>query len=474
MSLLNRISQHISDGRGQSIACYCQGEALTYQALADAVVERQGQLQPQAAARQLCALALQANVANLITYLACLAANIPLLLLDSEQAPALTQKLLRQYQVAWWLDRVEPGANADNALVLKDVALPIASALAAPIRADLALLMSTSGSTGSPKCVMLSQANLVSNAESICQYLPITAAHCAITSLPLHYSYGLSVLNSHLWCGGAIVLTQEPLMSREFWRLMQVHQVNSLAGVPFSYQMLKTLRIERMSLPSLQYLTQAGGKLPAALVAHFTQVAATAGWELYLMYGQTEATARMAYLPPALLACHADCIGQAIPGGRLWLEDEQGQEITAANVMGELHYQGANVMLGYALDGNDLLGDQYCSQLATGDLALMTADGLFKIVGRKSRFLKIRGKRFGLDHIDSQLQQISAGAIAVTGQDELLIIAHEHASDAELITDYCHQLGLHPSLFACRHLPSLPRLSNGKLDYPRIRAEGLA
>jgi long-chain acyl-CoA synthetase len=191
-------------------------------------------------------------------------------------------------------------------------------AVPGPVRPfpGLSLLLSTSGTTGSPKFVRLSESNLVSNAESIARYLELGPGERSMAHLPLHYSYGLSVLNSHLRAGATVVLSRAGLLQPAFWRVMAQERCTSLAGVPYTFSMLTRLRFERMSLPCLRTLTSAGGALDMASVLRYDSLMKGRAGRLFVMYGQTEATARMSYLPPECLPEKAGSVGVAIPGGR--------------------------------------------------------------------------------------------------------------------------------------------------------------
>ena len=227
------------------------------------------------------------------------------------------------------------------------------------LHSELAVLLTTSGSTGSPKLVRLSYDNIRSNAESIAEYLNITVDERPVTSLPMYYSYGLSVINSHLLKGATILLTDKPVIQKEFWTFVKEQRATSIAGVPYTYEMLKRLRIFRMDLPELKTMTQAGGKLNADLAKEYMEQAAASGKKFIVMYGQTEATARMSYLPFDRALEKYSSIGIAIPGGSFSLIDERGDEIEDVNKDGELVYTGANVSLGYAECREDLAkGDE--------------------------------------------------------------------------------------------------------------------
>ena len=326
---------------------------------------------------------------------------------------------------------------------------------------DLALLLSTSGSTGVPKLVRLSRRNLDANTASICEYLRLTAADRAITTLPLSYCYGLSVLHTHLAAGASIVLTDHSVTEAEFWRLFHQTQPTGLAGVPHTFELLDRAGFDGMQLPSLRYVTQAGGKMAPERVRALAALGEARGWELFVMYGQTEATARMAYLPPALARSHPHAIGAPVPGGELTIEapDDAG--------VGELVFRGPNVMMGYAHRPEDLALPPAVAELRTGDLARQNEAGLFEIVGRKSRFVKPFGLRIDLDHLERSLRQEGIEA-ACAGDDNAVAVAVADREPAHVAAKVQTMTGLPPVAVRAVQTACLPRLASGKVDYAAV------
>lgn len=341
---------------------------------------------------------------------------------------------------------------------------------------DLALLLSTSGSTGSPKLVRLSHENLANNAEAIATYLSISPDDRAITSLPLHYCYGLSVANSYLIRGAGLIISDLSVVDQCFWTLFEQHGVTSFAGVPYTFELLERSGFADMSLPTLRYLTQAGGRMPPERVARFAELSGRQGWKLFVMYGQTEATARMAYVPPELLAQNPTVIGVPIPGGRFELGPVPDSDDAPVVNEGELIYHGPNVMLGYATEPADLALGRTIEALHTGDIGRVRADGLYEIIGRKSRFLKLFGKRIDLGQVESALAAQGLDA-ACTGDDERLVIAvvtgtqPPSSSAAGIAAGAAHQFGIPSASVAVVQVQEMPRLSTGKLDYAAIKAQ---
>ncbi len=423
-------------------------------------------------ARRLVFLLGQNDRATLTAYLACLASGaVPLLLNQAMSASALAQ-LYQVYEPEYVFACAEllawPGP-LEALLAFEGYTLfqrggPEHDML----HPALALLLATSGTTGSPKLVRLSRQNLCTNARSIVSYLNIGASDCAITSLPFNYSYGLSIINSHLSAGAAISLTNKSFFDAAFWTQLKSHGVTSLAGVPYSYEILLKLRLERMDLPSVHTLTQAGGRLALPAAVRVQAICRAKGQRFFTMYGQTEATARIAYLPPESFEAKAGSIGRVIPGGELWLEDAAGKRIEVADQVGELVYRGENVALGYAECRSDLgHGDVWGGVLRTGDLARQDEDGFFFIEGRRHRFLKIFGVRVSLDAVEAWFAQRSMVAAAY-GNDRALWIAMEADPERDLkalANQLSANLTIHPSALKLRAMTQLPRLSSGKVDY---------
>ncbi len=429
-----------------------QGQAYSYAALNQKVAQAKARLPRE---RSLLALGMDNTLSCVCWYLAALQAGHPLMLLDSALDADLAEAMLGTYQPHRLLRGDVIEVRHDNPLTLHP---------------QLALLLSTSGSTGSPKLVRLSRQNLQSNAAAIATYLALSPAETAITTMPLHYSYGLSVLNSHLLCGGRLVLTSQGLLSREFWQLVREHQVSSLAGVPYIWQMLRKMRYERFDTSSVRYLTQAGGRLDNDSLLYFQQQAAAKNQQFIVMYGQTEATARIAYLPPELLSEKTGSIGRAIPGGKLWLRQSDGQLTDAAGIEGELVYQGPNVMLGYAETLAELaLGDSCQGTLATGDIGYCDADGCFFITGRAKRFIKMFGLRISLDAVDEVLARRGLDAVSAGRDDKLMVFVASAVEPALLAAELAALYKINVNAIAVHPVAAIARTSNGKVSGQAIK-----
>lgn len=403
--------------------------------------------------------------ACVFAYLGALDGGHVVAMLDEALAPEFRTRLIDLYQPEF-IGSADPALDPGPAYASADCKIDLAfwrrkSSAATPLlHPEVALLLSTSGSTGTPKFVRLTRRNIESNARSISAGLGITSEDLPITSLPLHYSYGLSVLNSHLLAGATLVVTNAGLMTPDFWNTVRDRQCTSWAGVPYSYQILKRLDLDKLNVPSLRTLTQAGGRLHTDLVAHFHGLMTNRGGRFFVMYGQTEATARISILPSDLLPAKLGSAGQAIAEGVLSVDGETA----------EIVYRGPNVMMGYAESRQDLaLGDVLGGVLRTGDLGYLDDDGCLFLTGRRKRDAKVFGLRLNMDEVEEMLR--AHGPTAVVAGDEKLVIYCEHG-DAETFARYTKELStrlkLHAAAFEFHRLPQLPLNANGKIDYPKL------
>lgn len=339
-----------------------------------------------------------------------------------------------------------------------------------PLYKDLALLLTTSGSTGSPKFVRQSYLNVLDNTQSIVKYLKLDATEKPITTLPMNYTYGLSIINSHLFVGATILVTDKGLMQKEFWTFFKDAAATSFGGVPYTYEMLDRLRFYRMKLPSLRTMTQAGGKILPNLHEKFAKYAQEQGKKFIVMYGQCEATARMGYLPPERALEKKGSMGIVIPGGKFRLIDVNGKEIRDTYTTGELIYEGKNVTLGYAQCGEDLaLGDERHGVLETGDMAQFDEDGYYYIVGRKKRFLKIYGNRVNLDEIDRLIKDKFAIEAASAGVDDHMYIFVTDDKYVDSVRNFVvNKTALNHAAFRVVVINEIPKNDSGKTLYKEL------
>lgn len=414
------------------------------------------------------------EIGSVLGYVSFMNNGIVPVLLSSNLEGKLLKNLLETYEPAYlWVPKdqveqfpfMETQHEAYNYVLLKT-----GYEKHYPLYNGLGLLLTTSGSTGSPKFVRQSYTNILNNAQSIVKYLELNATERPITTLPMNYTYGLSIINSHFLVGATLLVTEKTLIQKEFWNFFKEVEATSFGGVPYTYEMLDRLRFYHMDLPSLRTMTQAGGKILPELHEKFAKYAEENSKKFVVMYGQCEATARMGYLPPEKAIEKKGSMGIAIPGGRFHLIDINGKEVKAPHTTGELVYEGKNVTLGYAKCGGDLInGDERHGILETGDMAQFDEDGYYYIVGRKKRFLKIYGNRVNLDEVDCLIKEAFGIEVASAGVDDHIYIFVTAKKEAEPVRNFIiNKTKLNPAAFKLIVIDEIPKNDSGKILYKEL------
>lgn len=407
------------------------------------------------------------NIESIIGYIASLRSNNAVCLLDSKINKELLEQLLKKFKPNYiWQHKKN---NQNYSFSFRDYGLFSYCQEDLKISKDISVLLSTSGSTGSSKLVKLSNRNLYSNAKGISEYLSLSHKDKPITTLPFYYSYGLSVINSHFLIGSTVLLSNYSVVQKEFWNFFKEYEATSLSGVPYTYEILKNIGFFRMNLPSLNTLTQAGGKLKERYLHLINNYANEKNLRFFVMYGQTEATARMTYLPNEFREKKINSIGIPIPKGKIYLVDKDDKLIEKANVEGEIVYEGDNVMLGYALNKEDLSYiDKKNNILRTNDIGYKDKEGFFYISGRKSSFIKILGNRVDTKVVEAFLAEKGFNCV-VTGKDDLLMIVVNEQENTNSIKNLIKEtFQLHHSNYKIVLMKKEYRNSYGKISYKKI------
>lgn len=414
------------------------------------------------------------EIGSILGYVSFVNNGIVPVLLNAHLERELLQNLMRTYEPAYlWVPEEQVGqfsGMVNRHRIHNYVLLETGYKKEYPLNNKLCLLLTTSGSTGSPKLVRQSYTNVLDNAQSIVQYLKLDETERPITTLPMNYTYGLSIINTHLLTGATILVTDKGLMQKEFWNFFKEREATSFGGVPYTYEMLDKLRFYGMKLPSLRTMTQAGGKITPELHEKFAKYAQEQGKHFVVMYGQCEATARMGYLPPEKAVEKKGSMGIVIPGGKFKLVDADGKEITEPFNTGELVYEGKNVTLGYAECGEDLSkGDERNGILETGDIAQFDEDGFYYIVGRKKRFLKIYGNRVNLDEVDRIIKGQFDIEVASTGLDDHMYIFVTDEKMAGAVKEFVvDKTKLNLAAFKVLVIDEIPKNDSGKTLYKEL------
>ena len=388
--------------------------------------------------RSLIFLLAENRIGSLLGYTAALSNHIVPLVISANTEEGLYKHLYDLYQPEYlWL----PGSKAEGKEIIFsacDYCLVKTGNQPTPMYDELSLLLPTSGSTGSPKLVRHSYRNIEANADNVLRLFKLNGSEKAMAILPMHYTMGLSVIASHLLAGSTLLLSGRSLLDKGFWAMLK--EATSFTGVPYSFEILTKIRFTRMDLPNLKVITQGGGKLTEAMWNTLAQYAQDKGKQFIATYGQSECTARMAYLPAELALEKVCSIGVAEPGGQLSIVDDNGNETFEGEARGEMVYRGENVTLGYATCREDLLkGDENHGIMHTGDLARRDADGCYFIIGRLKRFLKIYGLRIGLDEVERMIKTEYKTDCYCKGDDEKLIVLVTDAKLREVLPTFIEE-----------------------------------
>ena len=443
-------------------------EKLSYAEL----ISRADKIGRQVSKKSLIFILCENNINSIIAYVGFIRSGNTVCLLDQNINDELLKNIIHLYQPSFIFSNKKKiiettnDCGIENSFLYKNKKF-----INYKINKNLALLLSTSGTTGSKKLVRISYKNLYSNSKAIIQYLKLNKSDKAITTLPMHYTYGLSIINTHLCVGAKLVVTRKNIIERDFWNLINIHKVTNFGGVPFTFEILKKIKFQKLNLPSLKHITQAGGKLKKELSIEFEKILSKKRIKFFRMYGSTEATSRMAYMPTNLNEKHPESIGFAIPGGKLWLQDKKKKKITSTNIVGEIVYKGSNVCLGYANSKKDLKrGDENKGILLTGDLGTIDQNKLIFIIGRKKRFLKVFGLRVNLDELETILNNLGYKCLC-SGLDNKLKIyfLKKFKKDSSNVIDKISNITkINKSVFKIEFIDKFPRNHSGKILYNKL------
>lgn len=338
------------------------------------------------------------------------------------------------------------------------------------IHPNLSLLISTSGSTGTPKLVKLSKNNLINNTIQICKYLPITKKDTTITTLPMSYVYGLSVINTHIYKGASILLNTRSIIEKDFWVKMVENKISSFSGVPYIYSLIEKLNLKNFPPKSLKYSTQAGGKLSIRTLENIINKYKKFNIRFFSMYGASETTSRMSYVPWNMTTKKKGSIGIPLKGGSFYLEDKNGKKINQSNKIGELVYSGKNVFMGYSNNLNDLSkGDVNNGIFKTGDYAYKDKDDYYFITGRKDRYIKIYGMRVNLDEFEDIITKYGVENICTQKKHNKILIYVKNFNKNEQLKKYLIKLTkLPPSSLEIKKIKKFKLNKNLKISYNEL------
>lgn len=339
---------------------------------------------------------------------------------------------------------------------------------------ELGLLITTSGSTGSVKFVRQSFNNIAFNSNAIADYLGLVPSDVSITVLPMQYTYGITMINTCLSIGACTAITKKSFMEEDFWDFFEEVKCTCFHGVPNTYEILYKLGLFEEDWEYLRIITQAGGKLGRQFHAYYADYARKYKKRFIIMYGQSEATAAISYLPSEMSSEKCGSVGKVIKNGRITLRDGD-RIIDEPYTPGELCYEGGNVALGYASCGEDLAkGDEWKGFLRTGDTGERDEDGFYYITGRLKRFIKMSGYRISLDELDERIMENLHIKSVSSGSDDHLVIFVTGEDEKEAVTKYLkqyYQTVYHGIRVEC--IAEFPKNDAGKVLFGKLKEAAL-
>lgn len=406
--------------------------------------------------RALCFMMVDNNVESLSWVMASLISKrlVPLIL-NAKTDETLYNNLLQTYRPKYiW-----------KAGTLQSTDYPIV-----PLHPNLSHLLPTSGSTGSPKLIRHKYENIEAAGLNISTFFELKETDRPLMVLPLYYTMGLSMVFSHLRVGATVLITNRNMTDVTFWKFIKDEHATSFTGVPYSFQILNLMRFFRMDLPDLELLTQGGGKMPHDLNVEFATYCRDHNKRWIATYGQSECTARMAYLPAKWALDKVGSIGIAVPNGELSLIDENGTPINTPHTEGEMCYRGKNVTMGYAFCLKDLTkGDERNGFIRTGDLAYFDEDKCYYIVGRLGRFIKLFGMRVGLDECEQIIANDCQTECACVGTDEKMVVYLTDATKQQAVKEaLVEKTHIVATSFEIRLIDTIPKNEAGKKLYSKL------
>ena len=414
--------------------------------------------------RALTFLICDTSMEDIIFYIACVQNKIPVMLVDKNLPGEVIDRLVDSYKPKYiWCLGEDFGhcgymvCNHGNAYKLY-----CKEDINTAVNEELALLLLTSGSTGSQKSVRISYKNIQANMQSIADSLALNETDAAMVMLPMYYSYGLSVIHSNLFAGATLLIPKSSFFSPKFWNFFKECHGTSLCGVPYTYEVLKKLNFHQNILPDLRLITQAGGALNIEMQKYLLAYVKDKNINLAIMYGQTEATARISCYFLNENPEKMGSVGRVIPDGRIELEDGCDK--------GEFLYMGKNVSLGYANSSLDLLrGDENKGILHTGDIGYIDGDGFLYITGRKSRIAKVLGIRINLDELQELLSQISGFTVICVEKKGYIFAFIDDRKKEEAVYKAAKESNIDIRFFKVICEKEIPRGSNGKILYGQLQ-----
>ncbi len=415
------------------------------------------------------------SLGSIISYLFCLYSNHVVILIDKKISDYELKRLIILYKPNYIISEDLRSLKNEKKIVPKikifGSNIYFTNSKNVKLKTDLQLLLPTSGSMGASKFVKLSKSNLYKNTVSIIKYLKLNKKDITITNMPFFYSYMLSIINTHLHIGGSIVISKDSIVQKKFWDIYSKNKITSFNGVPYVYELLFKIGINKILKKNLRYITQAGGKLDEKLKLKLWEILRKKNIELFVMYGQTEASPRISYIKNKDLILKRESIGKSIEGVKMFLRNDKKQKILTPYLKGNIYCTGKNIMLGYSKNFRDLNNQKNLKELNTGDIGFFDKDKYFFIKSRSKRISKIYGIRIDLEELEEKLLNYGIKIISVSN-DKKIGIFYKPSKKISLkkIKQKVEKITNQSSdIFSFTKLKDIPRTTNQKIDFNKLK-----
>lgn len=336
------------------------------------------------------------------------------------------------------------------------------------INKNLKILLSTSGSMGSPKLVMLTTSSLKDNTIRISKYLSLTKKSKTITSMPFAYSYMMSVINSHFYVGGSIYVTNKSIIDKRFWKSFIKNNINSFDGVPYMYEIISRFKLEKIFTKKIKFLTQAGGSLGINTKKKIINHCQKNKINFFSMYGQTEASPRISYLDPKLAIKKIGSVGKPLKSYKIKIFDGKGNEIKKKYQIGRIIFFGKNIFSGYAFEKNDLNNLKKIKKLDTNDLGYLDKNDFVYITGRDRKLAKIYGNRIDINDLETKMSEFKYSIICKEFKGKLKIFYEKKYNKQKILNKLTKITNLNSNAFITSYIKKFPRNIYGKISIGKL------
>ena len=414
------------------------------------------------------------SISSILSYIVSILNQNKIILIDENLNNAEIEKIIMLYEPSYIVSKIEkpyfgiiqkPVFRILDSLILKT------KFKKHDLKKDLLILLPTSGSTGSSKFVQLSKKNIISNTKSILKYLKINSNDRAVTNMPFYYSYMLSILNTHLFSGASIFVSNKTIIEKKFWNEFKKQKITSFNGVPYTWEVLNRVGKEKIFTNNIKYITQAGGKLDYDLANKIYQLCKQKKKDMYIMYGQTEASPRISYIKNENIIKYKGSIGKPINGVNMWIENKNSKKILKPNMKGEIFISGENIMMGYSSSVEDIKITNISKKklkLNTGDIGYFNEDGFFYITGRSNRIVKIYGNRIDLNEIERKMKDFSINVTCINKENNLVVFFNKKFSQKKIENKLYDVMKLNLNKVKFVKIEKMPMTKNKKINYKEL------